>query len=427
LNHVHDLIIVTGMRALTTVQTPYEQHRDYVLSVLDRRCRWLDRADREGLFHDAYALLLEKERSGELRLDEMHPHQVRAYLVQTSLYKALDEGKRAERKRTAPMGDDALTTPDERTPLEEALATNLDGARVREIVDELPERSRAIIKLRYFLDCAPNEVQALLGIGERIYRRDLERAMRHIAERYELVRDGSFCDSRRSLLMAYVMGVAGPNRARQAQAHLDTCPGCRLWAVQLRDAAREVAAVLPFPVLADHDSAIRLVELPLVVKERLADLLSGAKQHATAIAARVDSGTAGMSASLRPGPVAAAVVGCIAIGGGATYCAVEGLPGPVRSLLVQERPAPRHEAARRPQRQPARTVATAPAPRASAPRTGTQSRTTPKATAPKQTAPSAADREFGLEGSGASTQSSGAGPAAVAPAPAPAPAGEFDP
>src|SRR6185295_3879451 len=101
-----------SMCAVSVARTPYEQHRGYVLSVLGRRCGWLDRADREAIFHDAYALLLEKERGGELELDAMHPHQVRAYLVQTSLYKALDEGKRAERRRAVAMGDDVLAAPD---------------------------------------------------------------------------------------------------------------------------------------------------------------------------------------------------------------------------------------------------------------------------------------------------------------------------
>ncbi|MDW5597415.1 sigma-70 family RNA polymerase sigma factor, partial [Conexibacter stalactiti] len=330
------------MCAIALGPTPYEQHRDYVLKVLGRRCAWLDHADREAVFHDAYALLLEKQRAGELSLDEMHLQQVRAYLVQTALYKALDEGKRAERKRAVPMGDEALAADDGARGLDEALVEGFDAARVREIVDELPERRRAIVKLRYFMDCAPGEIQALLGLRERVYRRELERAMRQIAERFELVRDGSFCDSRRSMVMAYVSGLSGPERARKAQAHIDSCPGCRVFAVQLRDAARDVAVALPLPLFELRDGFLTRVADGLTAgRDQVTDLVSGAKQQALAATARVDSGTAGMASAVRPGTVAAAVAGCIALGGGATYCAVEGIPAPVRSLISDGPPRER--------------------------------------------------------------------------------------
>jgi RNA polymerase sigma factor (sigma-70 family) len=419
------------MCAVSVVQTPYEQHRDYVLSVLGRRCGWLDQADREAIFHDAYALLLEKQRDGDLDLETMHPHQVRAYLVQTSLYKSLDEGKRAERKRAVPMGDDAFASPDASAPMDEMLATSLEGARVREIIDELPERRQAIVKLRFFLDRAPSEIQELLGIRERVYRRELERAMRHIAERYELVRDGNFCDSRRSLVMAYVSGVAGPNRAREAQAHLDTCPACRHWAVQLRDAARQVAGALPLPVLADREGLLtHAVNGFVAVKGQLLDVATNVKQHAAMGVARVDATTAGYSTVARPGTVAAALAGCLALGGGATYCAVEGLPDPVRSLVTHERPARAQRPERKPKpKQVKRQAAAQPAPtttvaakpkQVSKPKPQTRSTSTP---APK---PTPVQKEFGLDGSG-STASPAATPQAPPPTPAPGPPGEFDP
>ena len=43
-------------------QTPYEQHRDRVLLTLARQCPWLDPAEREAAYHDAYLTYLEKER-----------------------------------------------------------------------------------------------------------------------------------------------------------------------------------------------------------------------------------------------------------------------------------------------------------------------------------------------------------------------------
>jgi hypothetical protein len=339
------------------------------------------------------------------------------------------------------MGDEALTADDGGRPLDDLLADGFDAARVQEIVDELPERRRAIVKLRYFLDCAPREIQSLLGIRERVYRRELERAMRQIAEGYQLVRDGSFCESRRSMVMAYVAGLSGPERARKAQAHIDSCPGCRAFAAQLRDAARDVAVALPLPVFECGDGlATRIADSVTAVRDQIADLTAGAKQHVLAATTRVDAGTAGMAGAVRPGTVAAAVAGCLALGGGATYCAVEGLPQPVRGLVTSE---PKQEQrAQQPRRSPPRrqqasdpvTVPPAGA-RPASTTTPQQTRTTaavkPKQTAkpkPKRrptheqraraaarTAPAAPDPvedEFGASGSGTPAPSSSSQPTA---------------
>jgi hypothetical protein len=168
----------------------------------------------------------------------MAPEQTRAFLTQTAINKALDEGKRAGRKRSVPLGDTEYTEPDLGRAPEDLVAAGLDSARVREIVAELPARRQAIVKLRFFFDRTPDEIQRSLGITERAYRRELERATKYISERYELVREGNFCDSRKSVILAYVMGIAGPGRAQAAQEHLSTCPSCAAWAAELRDSKR---------------------------------------------------------------------------------------------------------------------------------------------------------------------------------------------
>jgi len=217
--------------------TAYEEHRTYVLAVLARRCGWLALDEREAIYHDANLVLLEKERDGVLVPSAMHRNQVRAYLTQTAINKGLDEGGRAERTRSVPLEDDVLAMPDAGRSPDELAAANLDGTRVREIVGELPPRQQAIIKLRFFLDRRPDEIQDSMGISERVYRRELERALRHISERYVLVREGRFCESRRSLVLAYVAGLAGSTRACEARRHLASCSACAAWAVEMRNAA----------------------------------------------------------------------------------------------------------------------------------------------------------------------------------------------
>jgi RNA polymerase sigma factor (sigma-70 family) len=224
-------------RPLGGPATPYEQHRDYVLAVLSRRCAWLTREEREETFHEAYAVVLEKQRDGALDLDAMAPQQVRAFLTQTAINKGLDEGKRVGRKRSVELDETAFAEPDTGRPLDELVGAGMDSARVREIVAELPARRQAIVKMRFFFDRTPDEIQRSLGITERAYRRELERAMRHISERYELVRAGSFCESRKSVILAFVMGIAGPTRAQAAREHLASCPSCASWAAEMRDAA----------------------------------------------------------------------------------------------------------------------------------------------------------------------------------------------
>jgi hypothetical protein len=146
--------------------------------------------------------------------------------------------RRAHAHRAA--RDAALAAPDAGRSPEERAAASLDRARLREIIAELPRRRQAIVKLRFFFERTPEEIQRYLGITERAYRRELERAMRQIAERYELVRSGAYCDTRRSMILALIAGLAGPNRARDAREHLRSCPGCAHWAAAALDAGRWV-------------------------------------------------------------------------------------------------------------------------------------------------------------------------------------------
>lgn len=224
--------------------SPYEQHRRYVLGVLARRCRWIDPSDREAIFHDAYAVFLEKQRDGRLALGAMQPAQVRAYLTQTALNKAMDEGKRVGRRRSASLDDECLAAESiaSAQDLEEQLAGRLEDACVREIVAELPQRRARIIALRFFLDRTPEEVQRYLGVTDRVYRREFERAMREIAVGLELVRRGTFCESRQSVLLAYITGVAGARRAADARRHIANCPACAHWLRQLQSAREDGVA-----------------------------------------------------------------------------------------------------------------------------------------------------------------------------------------
>jgi RNA polymerase sigma factor (sigma-70 family) len=316
--------------------SPYELHRDYVLRVLGSRCSWLDPSDREALLHDAYAVFLEKLSSGQLDGSRMRPAQVRAYLTQTALNKAMDEGKRAGRRRSVSLDDEDLgiDPADPARDLDDRLATAFEDARVREIVAELPERQQLVIRLRFFYDRTPAEIQSYLGVTERVYRRELERASHRLAERFGLLRDGTFCDSRRSLLLAYATGVAGPTRTMEARRHLDTCPGCAHWVRDFRARTYQAAAVVPVPAAVPAAHALNLTLLGHHIHARLVHLAASARAHATRVLIRPDPTPMAMLGGARPGAVAVIVSGCLAAGSGATYCVVQGLPAPLRSLVA---------------------------------------------------------------------------------------------
>lgn len=401
----------------------YREHRPAVLGTLARRCAWLDPGDREALFHDAYAVMLEKMHDGQFRPGA--PEQVRAYLIQTALYKAHDESKRAGRRRSVPLHEEALAQPAADRLPDEVAAAGFDGARVREIVAELPARRQAIVKLRFFFDRTPAEIQRVLGISERIYRKELERSLKQIAAAYRLERDGRFCEGRRSLILAYVAGIAGPNRVADARRHLAGCPGCARWATDLRERAREVAALTPPVPLGGHAAHLPVGDWLAAGRDALGRAIDHARAQVTSWATSADSATSQYLAGARPGTVTAVVVGCLAVGGGATYCASSGIldrhDERRRAATLDEQrrakpPAPAPQV-RRPMSAGARATQRNASPQRRRP--AAHRRTRLPATIAKSVATAPPHDEFGIE-----RQPAQAGAAQAAPA---APPGEFDP
>jgi RNA polymerase sigma factor (sigma-70 family) len=416
--------------------TPYEQHRDYVLAVLARRCRWLEPDEREATLHDAYTVFLQKQQDGVLDVEAMRPQQVRAYLTQTAINKAMDDGNRARRTRSVGLEEaGGLEVADQRPEVVERLEQGYDAARVREIVEDLPPRQQVVVKLRFFMDMSPTEIQDYLGITERVYRRELERAMRALSGHVDLVRRGTSCDQRRSLILAYVAGIAGPNRMQVARRHLATCPGCAAWAGRLRSAAHQAGAVVPLPLggeaLGGDDRWWAALGHGLGhLRDKALDVLSGGREHVTGLALRTDPSTTTVLGAARPGTVAAVVAGCLTVGG-TTYCAMDGVTTPLGGLLgagrthaqahrpsTTPRPAPRRVAMKRPETPAATTARTTTASATTTTRARTSaSRTTSataSSTASKASTPAArrverkAASEFGVEGGGTTATASAA-------------------
>jgi DNA-directed RNA polymerase specialized sigma24 family protein len=130
---------------LAKLESAYRSHSSYVLGVLARRSPFIAASDRQGVYHDAFALVLEKARSGRLDVHAMNDRQLRAYLTRSALLIALDQVRWGERAHTRPLTDSDMERTSYDEPPEEQVADDSELAVLREIVAELPERRRAAV------------------------------------------------------------------------------------------------------------------------------------------------------------------------------------------------------------------------------------------------------------------------------------------
>ncbi|MDP9294294.1 MAG: sigma-70 family RNA polymerase sigma factor, partial [Actinomycetota bacterium] len=241
----------------------------------------------------------------------------------------------------------------------------------RAVLDQLSERQRAIAAL-HSNGLRRRQIAEHLDLTPRVVKRSLEQLL--AAGRDELVRiAGHGCDAGEGLVARFAFGLGGPRESRQAQLHLATCPRCGAMFERLDLWREKVAVLLPVPAVAQAHSHI--VER---VAQTGTDVLSGARpdategagglrRHASDAAAQVREHLAAAYyrtidptplTGVRPGAVAAAVAGCLAIGGGATYCVQQGVD-PIAGLTGLA--APHHD--KKPKRHAKRArVAQAPAP-----------------------------------------------------------------
>ncbi len=385
----------------------YRAHERAVTGMLAARYRDLDSDSRYELYHEAWASVL-KRRGDGVEIENLEGYLIGAAdkLASKRVY-----GADARRRVTFdPVDGPYASTPDSGESPEDAVLAADEARRVRMLIDELDGPERALLKLRLDLGLGPAEIRERLQLTDRQYRRVAERAGKALLAQFRAFDSGAWAKSKRSLLCACVFGVASPRQRAKAQELLEHDPCCRAMMSELRELGGRAAAVLPVPAgpigldAAHVDAGGRVAELLAGAKDHAGDLVAGAKQQAAGAYVRMADPTP--LAGVRPGAVGAVVAGCIAAGGSA-YCAVEGVPGPIRPALGIERPAEQAET-KPPKPKPEASQPPAPAPVAPAPA---------PAPAPAQPAaqpeppPPPPQREFEPEV-----------PAAPAPARAPAPA-----
>jgi RNA polymerase sigma factor (sigma-70 family) len=414
-----------------------ERHRASALRLLRRIFPGL-RGQHDDIWQDVATALFSRSRA-----HGYWPDELRSYLLGAVRKNA------AQRLRAARIQDTHPSDPQigelsrlAGAPVDDQVLGELDAENYRSIIRSLNPRQRAVAKLRFDWGLPAGEIAELLGIEvDRCYK-DLERATAKVRRKARQMQAGEHLREWEELLERYLSGSANPAQRAEAQLLLDTNPQARSIAAAMYRQTRQLGELLPVPALGEtadrHGS--RMADLFEASRQQIAEAIGGAKQHTLAAVARADPTPL---VAARPGAATAAIIGCLAVGGGAaTYCVKQNV-NPLTSLpVVGKSEARKHTAprARKAQEEPPpepspvtvtpppAPVETTPAPSPSpapppAASTPTQPPPAPPATPAPQPEPTPAPVEFGEPASAPPASE----PQTSQPAqPAPAPRGGSD-
>ena len=254
---------------------------------------------------------------------------------------------------------DDLELDDHRAPAAEIAAIRReDEAEIlrvtRVVVESLSERQRDVAAL-HTRGLHRREIAERLQLSQRVVKRSMEQVL--AIGRDELIKlAGHGCDDGEGLVARFAFGLAGAREARLAQLHLATCPRCGAMYERLDLWREKVAVLLPVPVVTQGQG--HLVERVAQIgsdaltsaPSHAAEPTGAIRRHASSAAAYVREQLASAYyravdptplAGTRPGAVAAAIAGCLAVGGGATYCVQQGAD-PIVALTGAAAPAHHH-------------------------------------------------------------------------------------
>lgn len=177
------------------------------------------------------------------------------------------------------------------------------------------------------------EISAATGFSYTKVNRCLTEGRRAFTERLARIESGAECERLSSTLSAFSDGETTAAEETSLRQHLRTCLYCRARLAEFRRVPATAAAVLPIP-LASAAAPDRVAGLVERAGDWASSAASSVKEQIAGLAARTPAGDSGiqLAASARPGAMAATVAACVAIGGGATYCATSGVPEPIKDL-----------------------------------------------------------------------------------------------
>ncbi len=197
-------------------------------------------------------------------------------------------------------------------------------ALVREVSASLPEQKREVLVL-YSSGYKRPEIASRLGMSDRAVKRDLlgimDEARAAIARKA-----GGGCLKGEPLVLRFAYGLASAAEVEQAHLHMKGCRRCEVLAERLDTWREKAAAILPLPAFEQASPGLlgrvanRAADGFTTAKQQILGGVAQAKQQAAAGYSRVVDPTP--LAGARPGTLAAVILSCATIGGGAaTYCA----------------------------------------------------------------------------------------------------------
>jgi RNA polymerase sigma factor (sigma-70 family) len=293
-----------------------EQHRRAALRLLGRTFPGLS-DQHEDIFNEVATRLFERSRE-----QGFWPEALHGYLLGAVAKNAAHKLRTARQRDTHPsdpqLGELAQLAGER---VEERVLGELDAANYRSIIRSLNSRQRAVAKLRYDWGLSAGQIAELLEIDVQRCYRDLRRATTKIRRKARRIQAGEHVGDWERLFESYLAGTASAAQRAEARLLLDNSPQARSIAVAMYRQTSGLAQLLPVPPLAaaaGGGQGLRLVELLEAGRQHVTDGATAAKQHASAVMARVDVTPI---AGARPGAATAAIIGCLAIGrGAATYC-----------------------------------------------------------------------------------------------------------
>jgi RNA polymerase sigma factor (sigma-70 family) len=214
-------------------------------------------------------------RTLEPRHEELGDDEIRSYLFTAVAHQAGKELRRRKRKPVAPL-ELAASVPDRSASSPEESATTAEESRVtRDLLASLPPRRRAVIMLRYGWGLEPKEVCALIkGLSPRAYRKEITRGIDELTERIRSFERGEWCAEREPVLKAYAAGLAGPEAAHQAQAHLAHCRACSSFVAKLSGHLHDLGSAIAVPgTIAGLDGQLSVADRLVAIGERVTGLL----------------------------------------------------------------------------------------------------------------------------------------------------------
>jgi DNA-directed RNA polymerase specialized sigma24 family protein len=300
-----------------------DARRDRLLRVHRRRLRW---EDLEDCYSQATLELVARAKRDPFA----SPQHIQNALEQ-KFSSRIDDRRRAIRGRSPIETALATALPvdvpeagagqleDPAAEVVRQVVSRIEVTRLREVADELTEDQRLVLACQVSLgmDCA--EFCRRFGWSAEKFRKVAQRGrsrLRALVAEYQV---GERCARLEPDVIAFAAQAASAEQSRRAAAHLANCTACASHARALDRAARQVAALLPAPVIVGPGVVGKLGGVLVAVRRALGIVAARAQ---TGVAGVAGGSAAGAGAAVKLGVAAACLAGAA---GGYAICA--GVPG----------------------------------------------------------------------------------------------------